>query len=228
MDITANFKRIKEEIQDSAAKSNRASKDVNLIVVTKNRSVQEITEILKLGHFVLGENRVQELKDKHEQLPPDLEWHLIGHLQRNKVKYITERVKLIHSLDSIALAAEIDKRMEQNGGEMNCLIQVNVAEEASKYGIKAGELRAFAREVSLFNRIRIKGLMTIAPEVDNPEEVRPVFRELKRLFEDLKNLNIPLIEMKYLSMGMTNDFKIAIEEGANMVRIGSAIFGPRY
>lgn len=228
MDIIKNFNKVKEEIAIAAAKSNRCGSDISLIVVSKNQSVEKIRPIVEENHFILGENRVQELLDKYEQLPPEVEWHLIGHLQRNKVKYITDKVKLIHSLDSLQLAAEINKRMEKTNKVMNCLIQVNVAQEESKFGISVGELFSFVEEVAKFKNLKIKGLMTIAPEVENPEDVRPVFRELKGLFDNLKDVHIPSVDIEYLSMGMTNDYKVAIEEGANIVRIGSAIFGPRY
>ncbi|MDN5322299.1 MAG: dependent protein [Clostridia bacterium] len=227
MDIASNLKHIKEEIAASLIKSNRASNDVTLVVVTKNRDISKIKEILNEGHFILGENRVQELKEKYDKLPQEVEWHLIGHLQRNKVKYITEKVRLIHSLENYSLAQEINKRMDSLNKPMDCLIQVNVAQEKSKFGLKVEETIPFIKEVSLFPWVKIKGLMTIAPEVDDPEEVRPIFREMFKLFTSIKEARIPSVEMKFLSMGMTNDYKVAIEEGANIVRIGSAIFGPR-
>lgn len=228
MDIRNNFNKIKEEINKAIHNSNKSAKKVSLIVVTKNRSIAEIKEVLNAGHYLLGENRVQELKEKYDQLPPEVEWHLIGHLQKNKVKYITEKVKLIHSLEKYSLAKEINKRMEPLQKPMNCLVQVNIAEEESKFGLKKEDVIPFMQEISLLPWLKIKGLMTIAPEVENPEEVRPVFKEMYDLFTTLQKGEIPGVEMDILSMGMTNDFKVAIEEGANMVRIGSAIFGPRY
>ncbi|MFZ5944114.1 MAG: YggS family pyridoxal phosphate-dependent enzyme [Bacillota bacterium] len=227
MNIAANIKKIVNEINLAKLRSNRTSEQVNLVVVTKNRSLTEIQQVLEQGYGTLGENRVQELKEKYPSFP-DAQWHLIGHLQRNKVKYITDKVQLVHSLDSLTLAQEINKKMESLGKPLDCLVQVNIAEEESKHGIKKEELTYFLKEISPLPGVNIKGLMTIAPEVDNPEEVRPVFRELYRLFEFHKSLSLDGIQMRYLSMGMTNDYQVAVEEGSNMVRIGSAIFGPRY
>jgi len=229
LDIAANLRRIKADIDASLLKSPNPQGQVTLIAVTKNRNIEEINEVLKEGHFILGENRVQELKDKYPLLPPEVEWHLIGHLQRNKVKYITDKVKLVHSLENYGLAEEINKRMEKLNRPMECLVQVNPAREESKYGLDVGEVIPFIEEVCQLPWIRIKGLMTIAPEVNDPEEVRPVFKEMFNLFKQIKDtFKNPNVEMRYLSMGMTNDFQVAVEEGANMVRIGSAIFGPRY
>ena len=169
------------------------------------------------------------MREKYPQLPSQVEWHLIGHLQRNKVKYITDKVKLIHSLESFSLAQEINKRMESLQKTMECLVQVNIAGEASKFGLSKEETLPFIKEVAgSLPWVKIKGLMNIAPEVENPEEVRPYFREMYQLFNQIKEANIPNVEMAELSMGMTNDFQVAIEEGATMVRVGSAIFGPRY
>ena len=198
-----------------------------LVPVTKNRSISEINKVIAAGYQVLGENRVQELQEKFPQVPTNIEWHLIGHLQRNKVKYITDKVRLIHSLDSYKLALEINRRMQPQNRPMNCLIQVNVAMEKNKHGLEMQEVIPFLEEVSLLPFLKIKGLMTIAPQVDDPEEVRPIFRELAKLFASLKKKDLPNVEMDFLSMGMTNDFSVAVEEGANIVRIGSAIFGPR-
>jgi pyridoxal phosphate enzyme (YggS family) len=197
------------------------------VPVTKNRSISEINKVIAAGYQVLGENRVQELQEKFPQVPTNIEWHLIGHLQRNKVKYITDKVRLIHSLDSYKLALEINRRMQPQNRPMNCLIQVNVAMEKNKHGLEMQEVIPFLEEVSLLPFLKIKGLMTIAPQVDDPEEVRPIFRELAKLFASLKKKDLPNVEMDFLSMGMTNDFSVAVEEGANIVRIGSAIFGPR-
>ncbi|KJS19178.1 MAG: hypothetical protein VR72_19345 [Clostridiaceae bacterium BRH_c20a] len=228
MDIRANLRRIKTEIDASLLKSTNPERKVTVIVVTKNQEIKEINEVLKEGHFILGENRVQELKDKYDQLPMEVDWHLIGHLQRNKVKYIVDKVKLIHSLENYSLAEEISKRMAVEKKPMECLVQVNPAREESKYGLEVHEIMTFIKEVAHLPGLKIKGLMTIAPEVNNPEEVRPIFKEMFHLFNEIKETKIFGVEMEYLSMGMTNDYKIAVEEGSNMVRIGSAIFGPRY
>lgn len=229
MDIVTNFRKIKAEIDASLLRSYNPERKVTLIAVTKNRNIEEINQVLQEDHFVLGENRVQELQEKFPLLPNEVEWHLIGHLQRNKVKYITDKVKLVHSLENYNLAEEINKRMEKLNRPMECLIQVNPAQEESKFGLDVHEVIPFIEEVSQFTWVKIKGLMTIAPEVDNPEKVRPIFKEMFKLFNKIKaNKENSNVEMQYLSMGMTNDFQIAIEEGSNMVRIGSAIFGPRY
>ncbi|KJS84712.1 MAG: hypothetical protein JM58_10345 [Peptococcaceae bacterium BICA1-8] len=228
MDIVANLRNIKTEIDASLLKSPNPERKVTLIVVTKNKKIEEINEVLKEEHFILGENRVQELKDKYDQLPPEVSWHLIGHLQRNKVKYIIDKVKLIHSLENYSLAVEINKRMTLEKKPMECLVQVNPAREESKYGLEMHEVIPFIREVAHLPWVKIKGLMTIAPEVNTPEEVRPIFKEMFNLFNDIKKTQIFDVDMDYLSMGMTNDYKVAVEEGSNMVRIGSAVFGPRY
>ncbi|NMA02353.1 MAG: YggS family pyridoxal phosphate-dependent enzyme [Clostridia bacterium] len=227
MDIAANLERINVEIQTALLKAKNPKEKVMLVPVTKNRSISEINKVIAAGYQVLGENRVQELQEKFPQVPTNIEWHLIGHLQRNKVKYITDKVRLIHSLDSYKLALEINRRMQPQNRPMNCLIQVNVAMEKNKHGLEMQEVIPFLEEVSLLPFLKIKGLMTIAPQVDDPEEVRPIFRELAKLFASLKKKDLPNVEMDFLSMGMTNDFSVAVEEGANIVRIGSAIFGPR-
>ena len=227
MDIAANLERINVEIQTALLKAKNPKEKVRLVPVTKNRSISEINKVIAAGYKVLGENRVQELQEKIPQVPANVEWHLIGHLQRNKVKYITDKVRLIHSLDSYKLALEINRRMQPQNRPMNCLIQVNVAMEKNKHGLEMQEVIPFLEEVSLLPFLKIKGLMTIAPQVDDPEEVRPIFRELAKLFASLKKKDLPNVEMDFLSMGMTNDFSVAVEEGANIVRIGSAIFGPR-
>jgi pyridoxal phosphate enzyme (YggS family) len=227
LDIAANLERINVEIQTALLKAKNPKEKVMLVPVTKNRSISEINKVIAAGYQVLGENRVQELQEKFPQVPTNIEWHLIGHLQRNKVKYITDKVRLIHSLDSYKLALEINRRMQPQNRPMNCLIQVNVAMEKSKHGLEMQEVIPFLEEVSLLPFLKIKGLMTIAPQVDDPEEVRPIFRELAKLFASLKKKDLPNVEMDFLSMGMTNDFSVAVEEGANIVRIGSAIFGPR-
>jgi len=226
--IAANLERIKHDIASSLLRSPDPGGKVTLVAVTKNKSVEEINEVLQKGHFILGENRVQELRDKYPLLPNEVEWHLIGHLQRNKVKYIVDKVKLIHSLENYDLAVEINKRMEPLRRPMKCLVQVNPAREETKFGLDVSQVIPFIKEVSQLPWLEIKGLMTIAPEVDDPEEVRPVFREMFELFQNIKNnVHLNNVEMLYLSMGMTSDYKVAIEEGSNMIRIGSGIFGPR-
>lgn len=221
-------------VSKAAIRSGRSPEMVKVVAVTKNVEPERIFEVLKTNTITeLGENRVQELVKKYEvfsrepEVHKSIGWHLIGHLQRNKVKYIVDKVKLIHSLDSIELAREINKRMEKVQRIMDVLVEVNVAEEKSKYGIKCNEVEDFLSEIKDLKHVKIKGLMTVAPNVPDPEEVRPVFRELNKIFIDISRKNIDNIDMVYLSMGMSNDFEIAIEEGANMVRLGTAIFGKR-
>lgn len=227
MYISENFLKVKENIEKAKLKSVNPAREVSLVVVSKNRGEKEIIEVIKQNHYLFGENRVQELREKYDLLSKDIEWHMIGHLQTNKVKYIVDKVSLIHSLDSFRLAKEINKRMENLNRKMDCLVQVNMAEEDSKFGLNVKETIPFIKEVANLPWISIKGLMTIAPAVDNPEEVRPIFKKMYNLFLKIKEKSIPNVYMENLSMGMTNDYKVAIEEGANIVRVGSGIFGPR-
>jgi len=196
-----------------------------LVAVTKTATIEQTKEAISAGVRIIGENKVQEAKKKYQILTGDIEWHLVGHLQTNKVKYAIEIFDLIHSVDSIKLAKEIDKRSLQFGKITNVLVEVNVSGEETKYGIRPEEVELFLGEISKFSGIRVRGLMTIAPIVKNKEEVRPYFKELKELSEKIRNKNIKNVKMDYLSMGMTDDFEVAIEEGANMVRIGRGVFG---
>ncbi len=165
--------------------------------------------------------------EKYDKIGDRANFHMIGHLQSNKVKYIIDKVSLIHSLDRLSLAKELQKRARKLGITVNALIQVNVAEEESKFGLKVDEVIPFIKEIKAFENIKIKGLMTIAPYVEDPEEVRWVFRDLRKLSQDIAKMNFENVEMNILSMGMTNDYKVAIEEGANMIRIGTGLFGKR-
>ena len=230
VDIKENIERIKERVEKAARKSGRSPDEIKLIAVTKNVEPARILEAIDAGIWDLGENRVQEMQEKVEAISTagrKVNWHMIGHLQKNKVKYLVDSVSIIHSLDSIELAQEIDKRAKKVGRIINVLIQVNVAEEESKFGIFKDEVNKFIEDVVKYDNIRVKGLMTIAPKAANPEDVRFVFRELNKIFIDIKSENIDNIYMDYLSMGMSNDFEIAVEEGSNMVRIGTSIFGKR-
>ncbi|SCG83529.1 UPF0001 protein [Proteiniborus sp. DW1] len=201
--------------------------DITIVAVTKTVDVDRINEAISYGISDIGENKVQEIQCKYEKIVPNTKWHMIGHLQSNKVKYIIDKVHLIHSLDRVSLAKEIQKRAEEHDICVDTLVQVNIAEEDSKFGLRKEEVIPFIETIKDFNRIRVKGLMTIAPYVENPEEVRFVFRDLKNMFEDIKEFKFSNVDMKYLSMGMTNDFEVALEEGANMIRIGTGIFGKR-
>lgn len=201
--------------------------EVTLIAVSKTKPAEMIQELYDAGCRNFGENKVQELIDKYEILPKDICWHMIGHLQRNKVKYIVDKVSLIHSIDSLRLAQTIEKEAEKKNCVVDILIEINMAREESKYGIYPEELEALLREISHLSHIRVKGLMTVAPNVKNPEENRKIFTEMKKLSVDIAKKNIDNIIMSILSMGMSNDYNIAVEEGANMVRVGTSIFGAR-
>ncbi len=225
--IRDNVKAVLQRVEASALKSGRRAEDIKVIAVTKTVDESRILKAVESGLYDLGENRVQELCDKYEKIGKSCRWHLIGHLQTNKVKYIVDRVDMIHSLDRMELAEEIQKRAEKAGRVMEVLVQVNIAEEESKFGMEMDKVPDFLKNVSKFPNIRVKGLMTIAPLAQNPEEIRWVFTELRKLHIDITRENIDNINMDYLSMGMSNDFEAAIEEGSNMVRIGTAIFGKR-
>lgn len=225
--ISENIKSVWARIANAAEKSGRNLTDIKLVAVTKTVGIERIREAFEAGLSDIGENRVQEMLSKYDGLGEDANWHLIGHLQTNKVKYIIGKTNLIHSLDRMELAEEIQKRAEKAGIIVDCLVQVNIAEEDSKFGLHKDDVLPFIRKVSEFANIRIKGLMTIAPFFQNPEDSRWVFKELAKLRIDINRENIDNIYMDYLSMGMSNDFEIAIEEGSNMVRIGTAIFGSR-
>lgn len=214
-------------IREAAKKTGRTEKDITLIGVTKTVNEDIIRESIRLGITDIGENRVQEMVRKYENIHEDVNWHMIGHLQTNKVKYVIDKVYLIHSLDRMSLAKELQKRASNLNITVNTLVQVNIAEEDTKFGLIGDEVIPFIEKILDFNNLRIKGLMTIAPFDENPENVRHVFRQLKGLAKDIESKGYETVEMKYLSMGMTNDFEIAIEEGSNMVRIGTGIFGER-
>jgi pyridoxal phosphate enzyme (YggS family) len=223
--IKNNLEIINEKIKKVALKVNRNPEEIKLVAVTKTATIEQIKEAISAGVKIIGENKVQEAKEKYQILSADIEWHLVGHLQTNKVKYAIEIFDCIHSVDSIKLAKEIDKRSLQFGMITNVLVEVNVSGEETKYGIKPEEVKPFLKEISEFSRIRVRGLMTIAPITEDKEEVRPYFRKLRELFEKIKSKNIKNVKMDYLSMGMTEDFEVAIEESANMIRIGRGIFG---
>jgi len=218
---------VESEITKACERSGRNRNEVTLIAVSKTKPVETLREAYDLGVRVFGENKVQELIDKYEVLPNDIKWHMIGHLQRNKVKYIIDKVKCIHSVESLRLAETIEKEASKHDRIIDILVEVNVAGEDSKFGLSPEEVPSFVEEISKFTHLRIKGLMTIAPFVDNPEENRPVFKALKKLSVDIAAKNIDNVSMNVLSMGMTNDYQIAIEEGATMVRVGTGIFGER-
>lgn len=198
-----------------------------LIAVSKTKPVSMLQEAYDAGCRDFGENKVQELMEKIPALPKDIRWHMIGHLQKNKVKYIVDQVYLIHSVDSVELAKEIQKQAEKKNCQVNILLEVNVAEEDSKFGIFTDNCEEIAREIAKFDRVHIQGLMTVAPYVENSEENRPVFHKLRDLAVDIGSKNIDNVSMGILSMGMSNDYLVAASEGATYIRVGSSIFGNR-
>ncbi len=222
-----NYKKIKHEIADLCVKSGRDTSECTLIAVSKTKPVDLIRQAYEEGCRDFGENYVQELVDKIDQLPGDIRWHMIGHLQTNKVKYIVGKTYLIHSVDSVKLAREIGKISAKNGLISDILLEVNVAAEDSKFGFTPDELPEIVREMAGIEGIRIKGLMTSAPVCDDPEENRIYFKKLKQLSIDIKKQNIDNVNMDVLSMGMSGDYESAVGEGASYVRIGTAIFGAR-
>lgn len=229
MEIVERLAAVQAEIHLVAKKAHRDPREVHLIPVSKFNPVESIETIFKAGICAFAENKVQELMEKQPQLPLEIEWHLIGHLQRNKVKYIVRmpNCRWVHSVDSLKLAEEIQRLCVAEDREMNILIQVNVAEDQAKFGVSIEDTLALVKSIATLDRVKVKGLMTIVPEVDDPEQSRPHFRRLRELAEEIDAAGIPGVEMCELSMGMTGDFAVAIEEGATMVRIGSAIFGAR-
>ena len=225
--LKENFQSVEARIQAACDRAGRSRKEVTLIAVSKTKPVEMLQTIYDAGSRDFGENKVQEMCDKIEQLPTDIRWHMIGHLQTNKVKYIVGRVSLIHSVDSLHLAQEIEKQAAKLDVIVPILIEVNIAEEESKFGIHKEETISLVREVAALPHICIQGLMTIAPYVENPEDNRAYFRGIKQLSVDIARENIDNVSMDCLSMGMTGDYEVAIEEGATMVRVGTGIFGER-
>lgn len=222
-----NLKYVKNNIQKACDASGRSYDDVTLIAVSKTKPVSMLMEAYECGCREFGENKVQELIDKYEVMPKDIKWHMIGHLQRNKVKYIVGKTALIHSVDSLKLAQEISKEALKKQVQVSILLEVNVAGEDTKFGLKPEETEALVREIALLPGISIEGLMTIAPYVNEPEQNRQYFEKLHQLSVDIKLKNIDNVNMNVLSMGMTGDYMVAIEEGASFVRIGTGLFGER-
>lgn len=225
--IQDNIIAVEEKIRKSCERAGRDPKEVTLICVSKTKPMEMIQEAYEYGKRAFGENKAQEMRDKHDALPQDIEWHFIGHLQTNKVKYVVGRAALIHSVDSIRLAEAIEAESAKKDVISHVLIEVNVAQEDSKFGVKPEETLELIEKIADFPHIQIDGLMTIAPFVENPEENRPIFRQLKQLLVDINAKNTHNINMYVLSMGMTNDYEVAIEEGASYVRVGTGIFGAR-
>lgn len=225
--IRENMKLVQKKIEAACTRSGREAGEVTLIAVSKTKPVSDLEEAYRAGARDFGENKVQELVEKAQMLPGDIRWHMIGHLQRNKVKYIVDKVFLIHSVDSLRLAEEISKEALKKQVTVNILIEVNVAQEESKFGSCVEETEKLVRQIALLPGICIQGLMTIAPYVEEPEENRKYFAKLRELAVDISNKNIDNVTMRVLSMGMTGDYEVAVEEGATYVRVGTGIFGER-
>ena len=225
--LEENYRNVEKRICEACRRSGRGRDEVTLIAVSKTKPVEMIREIYDLGERCFGENRPQELRDKYDLLPEDVQWHMIGHLQKNKIRYVVGRAVLIHSVDSVELAEAISKEAVKRDLTVPVLLEVNVAGEDTKFGVAPEETEGLARAAAGLPGIHIEGLMTIAPFVDDPEENRPVFRKLRQLSVDISRENIDNVSMNVLSMGMTNDYEVAIEEGATMVRVGTGIFGER-
>lgn len=218
---------VEKNIEAACARAGRDRSEVTLIAVSKTKPVEMLREVYDAGARDFGENKVQEICEKYDRLPADIKWHMIGHLQRNKVKQVIDKVVLIHSVDSYRLAQEISVQAQKKGLTIPILIEVNIAEEESKFGISAEDTIQLVEEISVLPNLKIQGLMTIAPYVVDAEENRLYFRQIKQLSVDIKNKNIDNVSMDILSMGMTGDYEVAIEEGATMVRVGTGIFGAR-
>ncbi len=222
--ISQNVQEVEQRIKKAAERSGRDWENIKLVVVVKNAEVTQIQEAIRAGIREFGENKAQDLLRKISQLPSGLCWHFVGHLQTNKVRQVVPIVELIHSVDSVNLMEEINKRASQFEKEQQILIQVNVSGERSKFGIGYKQVMSFLEKAMGFGSIRVRGLMTIGPLVEDPEHIRPVFAKLREIYNQILSSGIVKEGFDYLSMGMTNDFEVAIEEGANIVRIGTAIF----
>lgn len=225
--LKENLTNVENAVQAACERSSRARSDVTLIAVSKTKPVEMLREIYDAGVRDFGENKVQEICEKYGQLPSDIRWHMIGHLQRNKVKYIVDKAAMIHSVDSLRLAQTIEQEAAKHDVQVPILLEVNVAEEDSKFGLKMDEVLPLIEAIAEFPHIRVCGLMTIAPYVENAEENRMFFRQLKKLSVDIAAKNINNVSMSVLSMGMTGDYQVAVQEGATMVRVGTGIFGER-
>lgn len=227
MGVCENYKVIEKKVEQACIRAGRKKEDVTLIAVSKTKPISMIQELLPLGVRDFGENKVQELTEKEELLPKDIRWHMIGHLQRNKVKYVVGKACMIHSVDSLRLAEEISKEALKKQISVPILVEVNVAGEESKFGVSVQEAPSLIEQICCLPGLQVKGLMTIAPYMEDPEENRIVFRNLRKLSVDIREKNFDNVTMDILSMGMTGDYEVAIEEGATHVRVGTGIFGER-
>ncbi len=227
MSIKENIEEVEKKIQAACERSGRDRSDVTLIAVSKTKPVSDIRQAMDCGIKVFGENKVQEIRDKTEEIKEPLDWHMIGHLQTNKVKYLPGKVCMIHSVDKMSLAEEIEKQAAKHDLVMDVLCEVNMAAEDSKFGLTPEAAPDFVKSIAAFPHVRVRGLMTIAPYTDDPETNRGYFRDLKKMLDDLKSEKIEGTLLDTLSMGMTGDYEVAIEEGATFVRVGTGIFGAR-
>lgn len=225
--IRENLAEVEKRVEEACKRAGRAREEVTLIAVSKTKPVEDVREAMSFGVLDFGENKVQEIVDKQEVIHEKLNWHMIGHLQRNKVKYIVDKVCLIHSVDSVRLALQIEEEARKKNVVCPILIEVNAAGEDSKFGVAMKEAEELIQEISKLEHVKVKGLMTIAPFVENPEDNRIYFKAMHNLLVDIKRKNIDNVDMNILSMGMTGDYEVAIEEGATMVRVGTGIFGKR-
>jgi pyridoxal phosphate enzyme (YggS family) len=227
MGIGENIKEIQHNIKLAAQKSGRRAEDILLLAVTKTVAPERIAKAIECGIKSIGENKAQELVSKYEALGKELDYHFIGHLQSNKVKYIADKVSLIHSVDSFSLAEEINKQAKKLNKILNILIEINIGGEISKSGLKPDEAEEILKKISVLESVKVKGLMTIPPFSQNFEETRQYFKRMFELFIDIRAKKLDNVSMDFLSMGMSMDYTLAIEEGSNIVRIGSSIFGER-
>ncbi len=225
--IRENLNRVRAGIETACERASREPSEVTLIAVSKTKPLEDLQEAYGAGVRDFGENKVQELVEKAAAMPQDIRWHMIGHLQRNKVKYIVDKVWMIHSVDSLRLAEEISREAQKKQTEVRILVEVNAAQEESKFGVSPSQTEELVRQIAVLPGIRICGLMTIAPFVTDPEENRKYFKQLKKLAVDIEGKNIDNVSMNFLSMGMTGDYLVAVEEGATFVRVGTGIFGER-
>ncbi len=225
--LEGNYQQVLCNIENACRRSGRNPEDITLIAVSKTKPIEMVKTAMELGMTCFGENKPQEIRDKTQSITSPVEWHMIGHLQSNKIKYVLNTCELIHSVDSLKLASQISKQAVKKECEVNILLQVNVSEEDSKQGFILSNIEQAVRDIANYNNLHIKGLMTIAPYVTNPEDNRSVFRQLGELLIDIKSKNIDNVNMSILSMGMTGDYEVAIEEGATHIRVGTGIFGER-
>ena len=226
-DIAANITKIHNQIDEACQKAGRNPEEVNLIAVSKVKPAEQVEEAFHAGQKLFGESYVQEFRDKQPLVEAPVQWHFIGGLQSNKVKYLRGKVTMIHSVDRISLAEEIDRQWGKIDASVAVLLQVNVGDEMSKSGCAPEDLESLVRSVASLSNLNIKGLMCLPPHSDDPEQVRPFFKQLRELSEQIDRLQLPGVEMGELSMGMSGDFEVAVEEGATLVRVGTAIFGAR-